>query len=126
MGINLIIKILLIVCVFAGIISEIITISMPDKVLGIAEKNPDEILNGRFYKVIFFFSAFYFLGIILMFFSGVDIFRMYAVWLLLVSFTAWILRKWLIRFRYLQITESTVCLIVLFDVLRTITKNIVK
>jgi hypothetical protein len=57
-----------------------------------------------------------------MFASGIDRFRLYAVTLMIMSASAWFLRKFLMRNRAVQVAESTLCLIMLVDIARTIIK----
>lgn len=117
--------ILLLICLAAGVISEAITISIPERVLKIEDATPQEIFQDRFYKLIFILSGFYLVGILLMFFTEEHFFRLYAAILLLNSVIIWTVRKWLMRFRIFFIVESTVCLILLLDSCRVLIKDLI-
>jgi hypothetical protein len=110
----------LVMCATAGVISEIITIAVPEKIVGMLQRDPEEIIERGFYRFVFVLSAFYLLAIFLMFFSAFPAFRLYGVILLANSFIVWIARKWILRFRLLQVAESTICLILLLDVIRKV------
>ena len=111
---------LILFCAGAGIISEIITISAPEKVLGIIEKDPEELFDSKFYRFIFTLSGLYILEIILLLFSGNERFRLYAVVIMCISFSSWIFRSKLKKHPYILVAESTVSLILLIDIVRTL------
>lgn len=111
---------LILFCAGAGIISEIITISAPERVLEITEKNPEELFNSRFYRFLLTLSGLYILVIILLLFSGNDRFRLYAVVIMCISFSGWIFRSKLKKHTCIIIAESTVSLIMLIDIVRTV------
>ena len=111
---------LLLFCAGAGIISEIITISAPERVLEITEKDPEELFNSKFFRFLFTLSVLYILVILLLLFSGNDRFRLYAVVIMCISFSSWIFRSKLKKHTYILVAESTVSLILLIDIVRTI------
>jgi hypothetical protein len=114
----------LLACLAAGVISEILTIAAPGKILEIVDLQPEEILQSRFYKYMFMLSAFYLIGIVLMFFAGDAIFRIYALLLLCNSVVVWVFKGWLRKFNLLFIAESTLCLILLLDACRVIVREL--
>ena len=95
---------LLLFCAGAGIISEIITISVPERVLEITEKNPEELFDSKFYRFVFTLSGLYILVIILLLFSGNERFRLYAVVIMCISFSSWIFR--LLKFSMIPLCTS--------------------
>ena len=111
---------LILFCAGAGIISEIITISAPERVLEITEKNPEELFKSRFYRFLLTLSGLYILVIILLLFSGNDRFRLYAVVIMCISFSGWIFRSKLKKHTYILVAESTISLILLIDIVRTV------
>jgi hypothetical protein len=117
--------VLLLLCLAAGVVSELIAITVPDRVLQIEEAEPQQMLQSRFYKVIFGLSGFYLTGIILMFFTAEHFFRLYATILLLNSLVIWIVRRWLMRFRLVFVLEATLCLILLLDSCRVLIKDLI-
>lgn len=116
---------LILFCAGAGIISEIITISAPERVLEITEKNPEEMFESKFYRFLFTLSGLYILVIILLLFSGNDRFRLYAVVIMCISFSGWIFRSKLKKHTYILVAESTISLILLIDIVRTVIGEIV-
>ena len=116
---------LILFCAGAGIISEIITISAPERVLEITEKDPEELFNSKFYRFLFTLSGLYILVIILLLFSGNDRFRLYAVVIMCISFSSWIFRSKLKKYTYILVAESTVSLILLVDIVRRIVGEII-
>lgn len=116
---------LILFCAGAGIISEIITISAPGRVLEITEKNPEEMFESKFYRFLFTLSGLYILVIILLLFSGNDRFRLYAVVIMCISFSGWIFRSKLKKHTYILVAESTISLILLIDIVRTVIGEIV-
>lgn len=116
---------LILFCAGAGIISEIITISAPERVLEITEKNPEELFKSRFYRFLLTLSGLYILVIILLLFSGNDRFRLYAVVIMCISFSGWIFRSKLKKHTYILVAESTISLILLIDIVRTVIGEIV-
>ena len=115
----------LLICACAGIISEIITISVPDRVIDITEKNPEELFEKKFYRFLFTLSGLYVLVIILLIFSGSAKFRIYAMVIMCISLFGWVFRSTLKKHTNLIIAESTVSLILLIDIVRTIIGEIV-
>jgi hypothetical protein len=107
-------------CLAAGVILEVITVTAPARILKAQELDPEELLGNRFYKSVFILSAFYMIGIMLMFIADDRYLRIYATILLCSSIVVWFLKKWLARFQVIIIAESTVCLILLLDTLRKI------
>ncbi len=116
---------LLLVCVCAGILSELITIAIPYKILGITEQEPEKLLKKRLYKVLFTLSGLYILSIVLLLFSGYERFRIYAFVILVLSLNGWVFRGTLKKHTYIVVIESTINLILLIDVVRTVIKEIV-
>ncbi len=115
----------LLIFAFAGIISEIITITVPEKIISIIQKDPEQLLQQRFYKFVLILSGLYMGAIILLFFSGIDRFRSYAVIILCLSLTGWIFRAKLEKYTFFVIANSTVCLILLLDVVRGVIINFI-
>ncbi len=115
----------LLFCASAGVVSEIITIAVPEKIVGMLQRDPEEIVQQGFYRFVFVLSAFYLMAIILMFFSAFPVFRIYGVILLVNSLLIWIARKWILQYRFFQVAESTICLILLLDVVRKIGRLII-
>jgi hypothetical protein len=111
---------ILLICACAGIISEIITITVPEKIIDIVQKDPEELLQQRFYKFLLFLSGLYIGFVILLFLSGIDRFRYYGIIILVLSLSGWLLRAKLEKYTFLIIVNSTVCLILLLDVVRGI------
>ena len=111
---------IVLVCACAGIISECITIAIPEKILSITEHDPEKLLHKRFYKFVFTLSGLYVLVIILLVFSGVDRFRNYGLAILALSTLGWLFRAKLKKYTFLLIAESTVSLVLLIDIVRRI------
>lgn len=114
----------LLLCACAGIISEIITITVPEKIVDITQQDPEELIQKKFYKFIFALSALYMLVVILLIFSGNNRFRLYAVVILCISIFGWLFRAKLKKHIYIIVAESTVCIIMLIDIVRTIISEI--
>lgn len=123
-GMSIFLQHLLIFCSAAGIISELISIGWPEKVVGILQRDPHELIGDSFYRFLFVLSSFYLLAIVLMFLSDHRFFHAYAVILLLNSLFIWLFRKLIFRIRVVQIAESTLCLILLIDVIRTVVQSL--
>lgn len=104
----------------AGALSEIITIAVPEKIIAITQKEPEDLLNTKFYRFVFTLSGVYFITIILLFFSGINRFQVYALILLIISVTGWNLRRIKRGYMYLLLAESTICLILLLDIVRSL------
>lgn len=117
---------LLLVCACAGIMSELITIAIPYKILGITEQEPEELLKKRLYKVLFALSGLYILSVFLLLFSGHERFCIYAFVILVLSMGGWVFRKTLKNHTYIIVVESTISLILLIDVVRTVVKEIIQ
>jgi len=88
--------------------------------LEITEKNPEELINSKFYRFILTLSGLYILVIILLLFSGNDRFRIYAVVIMCISFSGWVFRSKLKKHTYILTAESTISLILLIDIVRII------
>lgn len=116
---------IILVCACAGIISELITIAVPEKIISIVEKEPEELLKKRFYRMLFTLSGLYLLVVLLLFLSGNDRFQIYGLVILILSTIGWLFRKKLRQHMYLLVAESTVSLIVLIDVVRRIVQEMV-
>ena len=116
---------MILVCASAGIISELITIAVPEKIISIIEKDPGPLLQKRFYRMLFTLSGLYILVVLLLFLSGNDRFRIYGLIILSLSTIGWLFRKKLKQHTYLLVAESTVSLIVLIDVVRRIVQEMV-
>ena len=80
-------------------------------------------MESRFYRFVFMLSGLYLGAIVLMLFSGVERFKLYALLLIALSFAAWLLRSLLLRMRVMQVAESTICLILLLDVARSLIRQ---
>jgi hypothetical protein len=115
---------LLLFCSCAGIIAELITIAVPEKIISITEKNPEELLQKRFYKIIFTLSSFYMVVVLLLLFSGIQRFQIYALIIFIISFSGWLFRAKLKKHDYLVVAESTICLILLIDIVRSVVGDI--
>lgn len=115
---------ILIIGSIAGVISELITIGWPEKIVGLLQREPEELIGDIFYRSLFVLSSFYLLAIVLMFFSEYRYFHAYAIFLLFNSLFIWLFREVVFRVRIIQIAESTLCLILLIDVIRTVFKSI--
>ena len=113
----------LLLCTCAGIIAELITIAVPEKIISITEKKPDELLQKRFYKFILTLSSFYMLVVLLLLFSGIKRFQVYALILFIISVSGWLFRAKLKKHDYLIVAESTICLILLIDIVRSVVDN---
>ena len=116
---------LLLICACAGIISEIITIIVPEKIVDITQQDPEELIQKKFYKIVFALSGLYMLVVILLIFSGNNRFRLYAGVIFSISLIGWLFRSKLKKHIYILIAESTVCLILLIDVVRAIIGEII-
>ena len=121
---HLVFPLLLLLVSCAGIIAEIVTISAPEKIIGIIDKDPNELTNDRFYRVLIILSAVYMLVIILLFFSGNNRFRIYGTVMVVISLFGWIFRSSLKKHTSIIIAESTIGLILLIDIVRTIAVDI--
>lgn len=110
----------LLLCSCAGIIAEIITISAPEKVIGIIDNDPADIARNRFYRALFILSAVYMLLVILLFFSGNYRFRIYGAVIVAISISGWVFRSSFKKHTFIVIAESTISLILLFDIIRTV------
>jgi hypothetical protein len=113
-------SLLFLVCCAAGVVSECISIAVPHRILAIAETDPAEVLGSPFYRVVLVLSALYLCAVVMMFVSGVDRFRVYGALLVCLSAAVWILRGVLLRNRLFMVAESTLCLVMLCDSIRTI------
>jgi hypothetical protein len=113
----------LLFCTCAGIIAELITIAVPGKIISITEKNPEELLQKSFYKLIFLLSTFYMAVVLLLLFSGIRRFQVYGLVIFVISLSGWLFRAKLKKHDYLIVVESTICLILLLDIARSVINN---
>lgn len=110
---------LLLCCSTASIIAEVIALIMPDKILKIIERSPEEMQENKTMVLMGILSALYILNIIFLITASDKVFKLYGIILVSLSVSVWIIRKWLKHFKPVMIAESTLCLIVLIDVVRT-------
>lgn len=114
---------ILLVCAIAGVLSELITIAVPEKIITIPEQKPEELLKRKFYRIIFILSGLYMLVVVLLIFSGINRFQLYALIIFIMSVFGWIFKETLKKNEYVIVGESTICLILLLDVIRSIITN---
>ncbi len=109
---------LFVLCLFAGAVSELITIAAPGKVLGIVDSDPRELADSPLFRIILSLSALYLIAVAMMFTSGNPLFQSYGMIILGISLGIWMFRKPLLQHRYLQLAATTVCLVLLLDTVR--------
>jgi hypothetical protein len=115
----------LLLCAIAGVVSEVVTLGWPERVFGMLSQDPDELLRDRFHRFVFVLSAFYLLCVILLIFSGNERFRLYGIILVINAVVGWLFRHLLLRWRPLQVAGSTLCLILLIDVIRRLVRPMI-
>lgn len=111
---------LFVLCLFAGAVSELITIAAPGKVLGIVDSDPEELAASPLFRIILSLSALYLIAVVMMFTSGNSLFQTYGMIILGISLGIWMFRKPLLQHRYLQLAATTVCLVLLLDTVRKV------
>lgn len=111
---------LFVLCLFAGVVSELITIAAPRTVLGIVDSDPEELADSPLFRIILSLSALYLIAVVMMFTSGSSLFQTYGLVILGISLGIWMFRKLLLQYRYLQLAATTVCLILLLDTARKV------
>lgn len=112
--------ILLLIGTLAGILSELITIAMPEKILRLTEQQPELLAKQPFYQFLFILSGLYILLVSMLLFSGFGNFRIYGAVILILSVSGWVFRNIFLKYAYLLVVESTISLILLLDIVRTI------
>jgi len=109
---------------FAGtlfsLISEIITVLFPDSLVQLVTEKPDTITFTGVHKLLAVLSIVYMINVGLLLFSSDPVFRVYAFVLIFLSMSVWVLKKFVNYFKYIMIAESTLCIVILIDILRTI------
>lgn len=115
--------ILLFICACAGIVCEIITLIAPHRIMAIMHDDPEKIMKNRFYLFIFLLSGPYLLIFVLLLVSGVKRFIIYGIFILCLSILGLLFKSRLKDHIYLVVAESTVCLIILLDIIRNILKT---
>jgi hypothetical protein len=108
------------VCTLIAISSELFALIAPSYLISLLETSPEKLPRG---KVLMFLSAssvFYVIDLVLLLLSGDSVFRLYAASLFALSILVWILKSRIRHLKYLIVSESTLCLIILIDVLRTV------
>jgi hypothetical protein len=113
---------LILVCACAGIASELITIIVPRRIVGMIGQDPAAFVLTRFYLLLFFLSGLYIIAVVLLVMSGIDLFRVYGVTILILSALGLIFKKILQRHIPLLLAESTINLILLLDVARKLVR----
>ncbi len=113
-----VIILMLLPCVLAGIIAEIITIAMPEKVMVLVKDNPEELMHKPFYKRLLLLSGIYLFAIVLLLFFGIPRFKLYGFLLLSFSLCSWLNRPFLEKWPVVIIVQSTINLTLLVDVER--------
>jgi len=117
---------LLLICSCAGIVAEILTISSPEKIMGMIDMDPAEITNDRLNRMLFTLSFVYMLVIVLLFFSGNGRFRVYGAVMVAISLLGWMFRSSLRKHTFIMRAESTISLILLVDIVRTTAADIIR
>jgi hypothetical protein len=119
-----VLDILILICSAGGIIGEAAAIAFPDKILALLDpERQEEALHSRLTLVLGALSAVYMADVVLLFLSKDTVFILYGYVLVLLSLVVWAARPWFLRWRYLMTLESTLCLIMLIDVVRTIVER---
>jgi hypothetical protein len=119
---------ILLITTVLSITAELITVLFPQKMVDIIETGQEgengEVYNSLFVKLLGAISVFYVITIGLLVFSPDPVFRVYGLLLVAMSAGMLLLRKQLVRSKYIVMTESAICLIVLLDVARTIIEKL--
>lgn len=103
-----------------AVVAEIITLAFPEKLLGLLEPENAVSLPRWLLAAMALLSICYLLAIGLMLFSGDKVFRIYAFLLMTLSAAGWALRKRIRHIRALVTVDSTLCLIILIDTIRSV------
>ncbi len=140
---NQIFSTILLLCTSFAIIAEILGIVMIDKLLELMDfssalsrahrdEDNEELLSSpppipdKLMRVFSVLSIFYLLDIFLLLFSNDRIFTIYGAILLAMSLLLWVLKRNLKKgMKAVALIESTICLIILIDVARTLVNRIV-
>lgn len=109
----------IIICSLCGIATELHTIIFPGVVTDLLRrKEPVDTTPGMI--VLSILSLLYLIDMFLLAFSGDSIFILYAAILGLLSILMLAFQSFFARFKVLMMVESTICLIILLDVVRSI------
>jgi len=114
---------ILFIGVCASICAEVFALMVPGKIIGLMEKPPEEIARSRFVMLLVALSMIYIVTTGMLLFSGDRVFTLYAAVLFMLSSSLWLLRRWIRHLRVLMTVDSTVCLIILIDVARTLLRG---
>ncbi len=111
-------------CATIGCIGEILVIIMPNRAIELLDHAQTESApiptSTMFLGVLSIFSV---ATTILLFLSGDPVFRIYGITLLALPLVVWLLKQKIKSIKYLIVGESTLCLIMLLDTIRTIAQK---
>ncbi|MBD3421562.1 MAG: hypothetical protein GF398_15700 [Chitinivibrionales bacterium] len=113
-------SIALTICATGALLAEGAVVTMPERVIDLLDNNQEVSELTSFMKFLGVTSLFYLAVLVLLFFSGDRVFRVYAGILIFLSSSMWLLKRFLRRIKYLMIGESTISIIILIDIIRTI------
>ncbi|MBD3347346.1 MAG: hypothetical protein GF401_20000 [Chitinivibrionales bacterium] len=116
-------SVFLLCCSVAAAAAEIIGLLMPDRILSLVDQDPEKVQESKFPLAMGILSLFYIADILLLILADDKVFKMYGFILIALSLTVWLFRSRLKNLRFLMIVESTLCLIILIDVIRTVVRN---
>ena len=113
-------SILLVICSCVAIASEVVAILFINRIIVHMDQAQNDTLKpGPFLIMLGVLSAVYILDVVLLLFSGDPVFRLYGWVLILLSGLVWTFRQFFKRLKAVMIAESTICLVLLIDVVRT-------
>lgn len=116
---------ILLFCAFCGILTELITIIIPDTIISLTNNNSEELFKKKFYRFVFLLSGFYMIVVVLLLASGVARFQVYGFILVCMSFFSWLFKSKHKKNTCILVMESTLSLILLIDVARSIIREFV-
>lgn len=104
----------------AGIIAEIVSLTLADKLSAFMKDPKEQTLGPRILKFLGVLSVVYIVGIGILLFSPDQVFRVYGWVLIGLGLLGWLLRSFVGHIKALIVLDGIVCLIVLIDVFRTV------
>ncbi len=112
------------VCTVPAIVAELVALVFPRAMLGLLQQDPARVVNLPLTRVLAILSLFYMVNLGLLVFSDNQVFRISVVLLLSMSLLLWGTRKLIVRFPALVRLESTVCLVLLVNVLLSVLRTL--
>jgi hypothetical protein len=110
----------ILVCTVPSMAAEAVSLVSPQTVLAMMPDDDGKSVTGPYQRLLMVASLFYMTALVLMVVCGDAIFQVSALAIVLLGSALWALRKHVLRRHWLLRLESTVCLVLLTNVLLTV------